>query len=328
LIQKLQGLVAATHTPFHADGELNLAAVERQAEHLLRNGIHAAFVGGTTGECHSLSVEERLALAGRWAEVTRGTDLRLVVHVGSNCLADARALAAQARSLGAAAISALAPSYFKPESIDALIACCAEIASSAPDLPFYFYDIPSMTDVRLPMREFLARAPGRIPTLAGLKLTNPDLIAFQTCLRAGDGRFDILWGIDEYLLAGLALGAEGAVGSTYNFAAPIYHRLIEAFRRGDLATARAEQFQSVRLVDVLSGHGYMAAAKALMEILGVAVGPPRLPFAKLGDENVKRLRSELERLGYFEAQEQAASSATSDRGRSSPHTPATPPSSS
>jgi N-acetylneuraminate lyase len=321
---KLQGLVAATHTPFYADGGLHLAVVERQAEHLLRDGVRVAFVGGTTGECHSLTVEERLALAGRWAEVIRGTDLRLVVHVGSNCLADARALASQAQSLGVTAIAALAPSYFKPGSVDALIACCAEIAGAAPDLPFYFYDIPSMTGVRLPMPEFLAKAPVRIPTLAGLKFTNPDLMDFQACLRAVDGRFDILWGVDEYLLAALALGAEGAVGSTYNFAAPIYHRLTEAFRRGDLATARTEQFTSVQLVELLSGYGYMAAARAVMEILGVAVGPPRLPHTKLDDEHAVRLRDELERLGFFAAQEQAAQGAASDRSRSSPHTPATP----
>jgi N-acetylneuraminate lyase len=296
---KLPGLVAATHTPFRADGELNLAAVERQAEHLLRNDVRAAFIGGSTGECHSLTVGERLALAGRWAEVIRGTGLRLVVHVGANCLADARALAAQARSLGATAIAALAPSYFKPGSVDALVACCAEVAGAAPDLPFYYYDIPAMTGVRLPMPEFLARAPDRVPTLAGLKFTNPDLTAFQTCLRAGGGRFDILWGVDESLLAALALGAEGAVGSTYNFAAPVYHRLIDALRRGDLAAARAEQFRSVRLIEILTGYGYMAAAKAVMGALGVDVGPPRLPHAMLGSEPVARLRGELERIGFF-----------------------------
>ena len=164
---------------------------------------------------------------------------------------------------------------------------------------FYSYDIPSMTGVQFPMPEFLGKALDRIPTLAGLKFTNTDLMAFQTCLPAGDGRFDILWGVDEYLLAALALGAEGAVGSTYNFAAPIYHRLTEAFRRGDLATARTEQFASVQLVKLLSGYGYMAAARAVMEILGVDVGPPRLPHTKLDGDTAARLRSELERIGLF-----------------------------
>jgi N-acetylneuraminate lyase len=151
------------------------------------------------------------------------------------------------------------------------------------------------------MPEFLARAPDRIPTLAGLKFTNPDLMDLQTCLRAEGGRFDVLWGVDEYLLAALALGAEGAVGSTYNFAAPIYRRLTEAFLRGDLTTARAEQFRSVQLVERLSAYGFMAAAKAVMGMLGVEVGPPRLPFARLDAEAESRLRGELERMAFFEA---------------------------
>ncbi|HEX8916083.1 MAG TPA: dihydrodipicolinate synthase family protein, partial [Humisphaera sp.] len=113
---KLTGLVAATHTPFAADGSLNLSAVERQAEHLARAGVAAVFVGGTTGESASLTTDERIALAGRWADVVRQSPLRLVVHVGSNCLADARALASHAAAAGAAAVSMLAPSYFKPRS--------------------------------------------------------------------------------------------------------------------------------------------------------------------------------------------------------------------
>src|SRR5438067_649712 len=83
----------------------------------------------------------------------------------------------------------------------------------------------------------------RIPNLAGLKFTNSDLATFQRLLRLRDGRFDVVWGFDEYLLAALALGAEGAVGSTYNFAAPLYHRIIAALAKGDLAAARAEQFR-------------------------------------------------------------------------------------
>src|SRR3954469_11999835 len=111
---KIQGLVAAAHTPFRPDGQLALAAVEKQAEHLHASGVGAAFICGSTGESHSLTVEERLALARRWSEVRRGSGLRLVVHVGSNCLADARTLADQAQQLGADAVAALAPSYFKP----------------------------------------------------------------------------------------------------------------------------------------------------------------------------------------------------------------------
>src|SRR5690348_8924720 len=117
----LTGLVAATHTPFHADGSLDLAIVEKQATHLAANGVNYAFIGGTTGESSSLTLEERRALTDHWMKVTRGAQLKVIVHVGANCLADARSLAAQAQQLGAVAISALAPSYFKPGNVNTLV---------------------------------------------------------------------------------------------------------------------------------------------------------------------------------------------------------------
>ena len=294
----LHGLVAATHTPFHSDGSLNLAAVEAQAAHLLKNGVSQVFIGGSTGESSSLSLEERRALAQRWADVARGAALRVVVHVGSNCLGDSRALAAQAQELGAVAISALAPSYFKPRSLDLLIAGCAEIAAAAPETPFYFYDIPALTGVSLPMLEFLQKAPASIPTLVGLKFTNPDLMAYLQCLRSGE--WDIPWGLDEWMLGALATGARGAVGSSFNFAAPLYHGLMEAFACGDLETARLAQHRSTQLIALLARHGYMGAAKATMAMLGVDVGPARLPNGSLTPAKARTLRGELEGLGFFD----------------------------
>ncbi|WP_020468530.1 dihydrodipicolinate synthase family protein [Zavarzinella formosa] len=298
---RLQGLIAATHTPFLADGELNLSAVEKQADHLLRTGVSGVFIGGSTGESQSLTVAERLALAQRWSEVVRNSSLRLIVHVGSNCLADSRALASQAQSLGVAAISAVAPSYFKPKSLETLIACCEQIAGAAPSLPFYYYDIPPMTGVYLPMADFLDMAAERIPTLAGLKFSNFDLMMYQRCLHSRDGRFDVPWGIDEYLLAALAVGAIGAVGSSYNFATPIYTRMMAAFSTGDLATARIEQYRSVRLIQLLAEFGYMAASKSVMAALGVDVGLARLPNANLTVDQHAQLLANLERLGFFDS---------------------------
>lgn len=296
---RLTGLVAATHTPFHADGSLNLAIVETQAAHLLANKVHTAFICGSTGESHSLTVDERRALAQRWSEVTRGSELKVVVHAGSNCLSDAAALARHAAQTEAVAVSALAPSYFKPRSVAALVDCCAQIAGAAPETPFYFYDIPVLTGVNLSMPEFLDAAREQIPNLAGLKFTNPDLMSYQLCLRAGGGAYDCPWGIDEALLAALTLGARGAVGSTYNFAAPIYHRLMEAFARGDMNAAREEQFRSVQLVQLLAGFGYMGAAKAVMKLLGVNVGPARLPNTPLDGRQEGELRRALEGSGLL-----------------------------
>lgn len=297
---KLSGLVAATHTPFHADGQLNLSAVEKQAEHMHRTGVQSVFVGGTTGESQSLTVDERLALAKRWKEVVAGSKLNLVVHVGANCLSDSRQLAAQAESIGASAIAAVAPSYFKPKNVEVLVQCCAEIAGAAPSLPFYYYDIPVLTGLSLSVPEFLARAPERIPTLVGAKFTNPDLTAYQECVHVADGRFDMPWGVDECLLGALAIGATGAVGSTYNFAAPIYNRIIAAFKEHNFEVARKEQYRAVQLIRLLAGIGFMGAAKAVMGFLGVDVGPARLPNTVLTVEQQSTLKTSLERLGYFD----------------------------
>ncbi len=298
-VLKLTGLVAATHTPFHDDGSLNLNVVERQAEHLLHDGVTTAFIGGSTGESHSLNVDERKQLATRWMEVVRGTGMKVVVHVGSNCLVDAATLARHAQQVGAVAVAALSPSYFKPRNVETLVACARQIAAAAPDTPFYFYDIPVLTGVSLSMPEFLALGRECIPNLAGLKFTNPDLMAFQLCLRAGDGSFDIPWGCDEILLAAVALGATGAVGSTYNFAAPIYHRVLKAFAAGDLKVARDEQFRAVQFIQVLVRHGFIGATKAVMAMLDVDVGPARLPVTTLTKEQMSALRSELDSIGFF-----------------------------
>ena len=300
LTPPLHHLVAATHVPLNADGSINLAMVEKQAEHLIKIQVPTVFINGSTGESSSLTVDERLALAVRWFEVVKDTPLSIVVHVGANCLADSKALAAQAEKLGAAAISAVSPSYFKPRSVDVLIDCAAEIAAAAPRTPYYHYDIPALTGINLSMPDFLAQAPARIPTLAGLKFTNPDLMAYQFCLRVDGGAWDLPWGVDEFMLGALAMGAKGAVGSGFNFAAPIYNRLMAAFAAGDMATAREEQFRGVQLIQLFAGLGYMAAAKAAMKMLGVDVGPARLPNANLTSEQTKKLHGDLEAMGFFE----------------------------
>jgi N-acetylneuraminate lyase len=231
----------------------------------------------------------------------KGTSLRFVVHVGANCLADAKQLAAHAQTLGADAIACVAPSYFKPKSPDVLIQWCAELAAAAPDTPFYFYDIPVMTGVAFPMVDFLEQAAAKIPTLAGLKFTNLDLMTFQRLLRVGGGRFDVLFGFDEQLLAAVVLGAKAAVGSSYNFASPMYNRLLAAANAGDFATARAEQYRGAELIVLMQKYGFLPSAKEIMRLRGVEMGSVRLPLAPLTTEQTTAFRRELAATGLLDA---------------------------
>ncbi len=297
---RLTGLIAAVHTPMREDGSLFPERIDRQNDFLQRDGVQGVFVAGTTGEALSLTVDERKSLTDRWIGAARGTGMKVIVHVGHNCLPAAREMAAYAEKKGADGIAAMAPFYFKPASVTDLADFFASIAAAAPSLPFYYYDIPALTGVNLSARELLVQGAGRIPTLAGVKYTNPDMAQLKECIDLHDGAFDILFGCDEALLAGLALGARGAVGSSYNFAAPLYHRIIDAFDRGEMEAARAEQQRSIRMITTLARHGYLAAAKATMALIGVDCGPVRLPLKPPGAERIAALEKELEEIGFFE----------------------------
>jgi N-acetylneuraminate lyase len=288
----LTGLIPACHTPFHRDGRLNLAMVESQAALFRESGLRSVFVGGTTGEFASLTQKERQALADRWLEVA-GDWLRIAVHAGCNCQADAIALAAHARKAGAAAVAAIAPSYFKPACALDLIEFLLPIAAEADPLPFYYYHIPSMTGVRVRASELLHEARFRIPNLRGLKYSHEDLFDLQRSVASCGGAFDVLFGCDEVLLAALCLGVSGAVGSTYNFAGPHYQRLIRAFEAGDRAAARQAQLQAAEMVMTLARFGFSAASKAVMAFLGVDCGPVRPPLRNLGAAETDQLAEEL-----------------------------------
>jgi len=191
------------------------------------------------------------------------------------------------------------PCFFKPPTVEDLISFCAEIASSAPELPFYYYHIPSLSGVNLPMIDFLRMAKDRIPNLGGIKFSYENLMDFCQCLRFEDGRFDILFGRDEILLSALALGAKGAVGSTYNFAAPLYHLIMTAYQAGDMKTAQTEQVRAIDMVDILVKFGGISAGKAIMKMIGIDCGPVRPPLRNLSNEQYDEVCAELHRIGFF-----------------------------
>ena len=297
---QLTGLIAAPHTPFNPDFTLNLEAVPHQVRHLADSGVRGVFVAGTTGECHSLSFDERAELFTAWGVASRTHGMKFIAHTGHNSLPDARALAKTAREAGADAIGAMAPTFFKPTGVEGLIDWFERITEPAEGLPFYFYDIPSMTGVSIDTRELVQIAGQRIPSFAGVKYTNPDRNQLSAILALDDHSPDMLWGCDEELLEGLEMGCRGAVGSSYNFAAGIYHRVIEAHRLGDLDEAKHWQSRSLALIDTLKASGYMHSAKAVMEMVGVDCGPARPPLSQLTDEERVVLRAQLETLGFFE----------------------------
>ncbi len=297
--ERFKGLIAATFTPMHADGSLWLERVPAVVDYLHQAGISALYVVGSTGEGVSMSMGERKAAADAFVRAARGR-LPVLVQVGHTSLAEARELAAHAQQIGADAVSAVAPFYFKPASPAVLADCMAEIAAGAPKLPFYYYHIPAVTGVALDLVEFVRLARGRMPTFAGIKYTAPTVHEFLACVEAAGDDLDMFWGVDEMLLSGLAAGARGAVGSTYNYAPALYRKLVAAFERGDLAAARRCQVQSIDMIRIVLAAGGLAAQKAMMRLCEVDCGPARLPLVRMSDEAVAKMADALRAIAYFE----------------------------
>ncbi len=295
----LEGLIAATYTPLTADNSVNLAQVGPMVEHLLARHVDGLFVNGSTGEGMSLTSAERKALASEYIAAAAGR-LPVIIHVGHNSLAEAADLARHAASAGADAIAATCPSYYPIRSLDTLIDSMAQIAAAAPQSPFYYYHIPALTGVDLPMPQFLAEATERIPNLVGLKFTKPAVDEYQRCLEFDNGRFDILWGCDEVLLSALAVGGRGAVGSTYNIVAPLYRELLSAFLEGHLDQARRLQGRAVELIDAIARYPFHPAMKRILAWEGVDCGPARLPMPALTETEARKLREDLISLDFHE----------------------------
>jgi N-acetylneuraminate lyase len=290
-------LIAPPFTPLHANGTLNLGAVENYVEMLVSSrAIDGAFVAGSTGEGMLLTVSERQELAAAWVAAARSTELQIIIQVGHNCQADAVALARHAAQIGGNAISAAAPSYFKPATVEDLIDFLAPIAAAAAELPFYFYDIPMLTHVELSMPAFLAKAGARIRNLAGLKYTNDDLVQLQHCLRVQEQGMEILFGRDQLLLAAYAWGVRGAVGSTYNLMPGLYRDMLAAFDAGDHQRARQLQARSIAVIEALEPFGFLAAAKYVMGRRGLECGPVRAPLRNLTPPQCREIDQRLAEL--------------------------------
>lgn len=305
---KLSGLIAAPFTPFNSDLSLNLPMVEKQAAYLAENGVSGAFVCGTTGEGLSLTIAERMQVAEKWVAAAP-KNLRVIVHVGHSSASEGKALAVHAQKIGAYAVAAIGPTFFRATTLKQLLDYCVEIASGSPSLPFYYYHMPSMTGVELCMADFLKIASRSIPNLTGIKFTHENIMDYSRCLNFEGGRYDVFFGRDEILLAALAMGAKGAVGSTYNYMPQLYHRVIEAYKAGDMATARKYQSAAIEIIAVMIRHGGLPAGKAMMKFIGIDCGPVRPPLPNLSTEALELFEAELKTVGF------PVTSVTADRGR-------------
>jgi N-acetylneuraminate lyase len=299
IIKHTEGLLAAPFTPFHPNGSLNTDLIPVLVEKLIADGVSGAFVCGSNGEGPNMTSDERKAVAEAFVRASAGR-LRIWVHVGHSSIRESQALMRHARDIGADAASSVAAFYFKPSSVQNLVDCMSEIASAAPDFPFYYYHIPTLTGVGMDMTEFLRLGEAVIPNLQGIKYTATTLWEYQACLNYKQGKFDVLYGFDEMLLPALSIGAKAAIGSTYNFAAPLYLNLVAAYQSGNKDLAQQLMLDLVNMVRVFVKFPPIPAQKAIMHMLGYDLGPCRLPLTQLTNSQYSQLKSDLEQIGFLQ----------------------------
>jgi len=284
-IEKITGLIAAPFTPMHPDGEVNVQVIEKYHGLLSSTGVVGAFINGSTGEGVSTTLREKLMVAEAWAKATSGGNIKVINHLGGTCYKDCIELAKESKKMGLHAVALTSPSYFKPANVKMLAEFFSKVAESVPDMPVYYYHIPVLTGGFFNMIDFVREVAPRVQNFAGIKYTHEDFMDFLSCLNYESGRYDMLWGRDENFLSALVLGARGAVGSTYNYAAPLYHKMIEAFDRNDQEGARALQQKSIDIITLLGKYGGIATGKAYMRFIGLDCGEFRLPVRNMSSSD-------------------------------------------
>jgi N-acetylneuraminate lyase len=298
-MNKIDGYVAAPFTPLLENRELNLEVIPDYAAFLIRNGLDGVFVSGSTGEGALLSREERMALSEKWLDASVGK-LKVVVHTGGCNLKDQQELASHAEKIGAWAVAAMAPAFLPPKRNEELLEYCQTIAEAAPSLPFYYYHIPGLNGVHLPVTDLLRSAVDQIPNFGGVKYTHSNIYEFEQCRHIADREYEMLWGLDEMFLDGLVYGNRSGVGGTYNHCFSLYSDMGQAYEEKDMKKCRELQHKSHLFVDVLIRYrGNLMGGKRMMKFMGMDCGPNRLPLQDISDHEEAAMRKELEAIGFF-----------------------------
>ena len=294
---RIEGLIAAPFTPFDASGEVNIAMVDHLQRFYKNNGIAGVFICGTTGESSALTLEEKKRLFEEWSKY-KADDFKVIGFLGGTSAKECRELARTADNYGLDAISITAPYYFKPTGVAELAAFCAEVASAS-GLPFFYYHIPVFTGAYFNMYDLLELVDGKIPSFAGIKFTFENFMDFQRCLEYKNRKYNMLWGRDEMLLPALVVGATGAVGSTYNYTAPLNLQIMDSFRRLDIEKARRLQLKACEYITFLYRYG-ASTGKAFMKAVGMDCGDYRLPVCNLDRQQMQQFLTELKETDFFE----------------------------
>lgn len=284
--KKFDGIFTALLTPFDKNDCVNTKALSELVKFNLKMGVRGFYVTGSTGEAFLLSTEERKLVMDTVRDAA--PDATLIAHIGSPRAKEALELAKYAKELGYDAISSVAPIYYK-YSFDEIKNYYYGLADAG-KLPMLVYHIPTFSGVNFgvgEMRQFLCD-----DRFMGIKYTSNDFFMLEQCKSNFPDKI-VYNGFDEMFLCGLSMGADGAIGSTYNFMADKFVKIHELFKAGNIAEAQKLQIKANEIIALLCKVGVMPAEKEVLNLLGYDMGDCRHPFSPLSDEAKKLVKEQI-----------------------------------
>jgi len=282
----LKGIYTALITPFNKNGSVNYDVLRQVVDYDLEHGIDGFYVSGSTAECFLLSVAERKKIVETVIDQNNGRG-KIIVHTGSIGTKLTVELGKHAREAGADAISAVTPFYYK-FTPDELVNYYYDVADQT-KMRVIAYNFPALTGYALTVDDVdrLSRNSG----IAGIKYTCLDLYTLERFKHAHP-EMTIFNGHDEVMLYGLTAGADGGIGSTYNFMPEKYRKIVDLFHAGKITKAQEVQHEVNDIIPYLGKYGAMQVAKEFLTLMGMPCGDCRGPFKPLSDS----IRAELKEV--------------------------------
>lgn len=286
-VSQIKGVIPAMLTPFNEKEELDLNRTRALTAKLLNEGVNGLYLTGSTGEGFLCTADERKLFVETVLEEVRGK-IPVIVHVGAISTKVSEELARHAASVGADAVSSVPPIYWKFQD-DEIIAYYADLAQAA-GIPMIVYNIALAGLVSFDMIKRL----GKLDGVSGIKYTSATLYDVFRIKEELGKDFAVYSGSDELAVSGLAFGADGIIGSTYNVLAPVFLKLWDLMRRNDVEAARKLQQKANRIIFTMLKHNLMPSLKAVLTLGGQADGGfCRRPFSHLSAEQIETLKADL-----------------------------------
>ena len=288
------GSCPALVTPFNEYGAIDYDAFGRQIDYQINSGVDAVCVCGTTGESATMSIREHIA-AVEFCVKRVDHRVKVIAGAGSNDTSAAVYLSQHAQDSGADALLHVTP-YYNKASQTGLIRHYEYIADRV-DLPIILYNVPSRTGVSFTAETYQVLAQN--PKINGVKEAsgNFSLLAHTRFLCPDD--FYIWSGNDDQVVPMMAMGAKGVISVASNIIPEVMRRMTHLCLDNDFAAASQLQIQYMDLIDALFCEVNPIPIKTAMNLMGMDVGPLRLPLCEMTPANLARLRASMERMGLI-----------------------------